>query len=363
MAQWRQTLEGMVKAFEGRRVLITGHTGFKGSWLTLWLHRLGASVSGYSLAPPTDPNLFEAADVASVLVHHFTDDVRNASALSSALQQTEPELVFHLAAQPLVSVGYADPVLTYGSNVMGTVHLLEAARSCPSVRAVVVVTSDKCYAIGDHNEAFCEGDRLGGPDPYASSKSCAELVTESFRSSYWQKDDCPSVATVRAGNILGGGDWAADRLVPDLVRARTQNLELTIRSPDAIRPWQHVLDALHGYLLLAEQLLTEGHPWAEAWNFGPDSEAMKPVQSVVDAMDAHWPNEQEKLVTAEAPAFEETQILRLDSSKARDRLGWEPRLSFQETIEWTAEWYRQFAAGRDMARHTRAKLAAFEDRL
>jgi len=278
------------------------------------------------------------------------------------MQAAEPRVVFHLAAQPLVREGYADPVLTYASNVMGTVHLLEAVRACPSVQAVVVVTSDKCYAATDRPDGHREDDRLGGHDPYASSKACAELVTASYRASYWSSGDSPAVATARAGNILGGGDWAADRLVPDLVRARTEGTPLTIRSPKAVRPWQYVLDALWGYLLLAEGLLEDGHAFAEGWNFGPEAEAMQPVRAVVEHLQSHWPLE--AAVAMGAPdAPHERAVLRLNSTKARQRLDWAPVLSFPETLEWTTAWYRRYAEGGDMAAITRNQLACFEERL
>jgi len=352
----------MVTTWQGCNVFLTGHTGFKGSWLALWLHRLGAQVSGYALAPPTTPSLFAAADVVSALAHHTVGDVRSLPSLTAAMQTAEPQVVFHLAAQPLVREGYADPVLTYGSNVMGTVHLLEAVRACPSVQAAVVVTSDKCYATIDRLKGHREEDRLGGHDPYASSKACAELVTASYRASYWPSSSSPAVATARAGNILGGGDWAKDRLVPDVIRAQTRSMPLTIRSPEAIRPWQFVLDALWGYLLLAEGLLKEGRTFAEGWNFGPGAEAMQPVRTIVEHLHTDWPLETGVAMgTTDGP--HERAVLRLNSTKARQRLDWAPVLSFTETLEWTTAWYRRYVEDHDMAAITRKQIARFEERL
>lgn len=349
--------------WKGQRVFITGHTGFKGSWLTLWLSRLGAKVTGYALPPPTHPNLFTSANVRDTLAAHAIEDVRCRASLHDALQQATPNVVFHLAAQSLVRTSYTAPVETFETNIMGTVNLLNAVRHCESVGAVVIVTTDKCYAEQPSGAAHAEDDRLGGYDPYASSKACAEHVTAAYRSSYFGSSSRPHVCTVRAGNIVGGGDFAADRLVPDLVRARLQKHRVTIRSPEAIRPWQFVLDALHGYLLLAEKLYVDGPAYAEAWNFGPQEAAAITVGEVVEAFEATWPSVHAVDCSKPTPEQREAPVLRLDSTKAHNHLGWTPRLSFAETIRWTAEWYRTFADGGSVATFTDNQIEQFEDLL
>jgi len=319
--------------WRGRRVFVTGHTGFKGSWLATWLARLGAQVTGYALAPDQTPNLFEAARVAGD-IDSRTGDVRNFESLREALAGSEAEIVFHLAAQSLVRKSYESPVETYATNVMGTVHLLEAVRALKSVRAVVVVTSDKCYENREWSRPYREDDALGGRDPYSNSKACQELVASAYRQSF----PGPAIATARAGNVIGGGDWARDRLVPDLIRAFSEGEPAVIRNPASIRPWQHVLEPLHGYLLLAEKLV-EGDGFAEAWNFGPSGADVRPVRWIADALMARW-GEGARWTQDAGTHPHEAVTLTLDSTRARRALGWTPRLSLDESLDWIVEWHR-----------------------
>jgi CDP-glucose 4,6-dehydratase len=311
-----------------RRVLVTGHTGFKGAWLTLWLHALGARVTGFSGPPPTEPSLFALARVGQ-LCDDRRGDVRSAEDVTAAVAAAQPEVVFHLAAQPLVRVALDDPAGTYAINVVGTEHVLGAARES----AIVCVTSDKCYAPGERPHR--EGDELGGRDPYSASKAAQELVAAARRA------DGVRVATARAGNVIGGGDWGRDRLLPDLVRARDSGAPLVLRHPDAVRPWQHVLEPLSGYLLLAERL-TESADWAAPWNFGPDE--AETVRWVVDRVCAHWPLDVRVVPPADAV---EAPALRLDASKARERLGWEPRLDLAAGLDATVLWHDRVRDGAD----------------
>lgn len=329
----------------GRRVFVTGHTGFKGGWLATWLHRMGADVTGYALAPATTPNLFEAAGVGR-RIRSVLGDVRDAEALRGALHASRAEIVFHLAAQPLVRASYVDPAGTYATNVMGTVHLLEAVRTAGTVRAAVIVTSDKCYDNREEPRPFREGDRLGGRDPYSNSKACAELVTGAYRASFFSQADAAGVATVRAGNVIGGGDWADDRLVPDVLRAFAQGEPAVIRHPSAIRPWQHVLDPLCGYLLLAERLACRSIA-GDAWNFGPDDADARSVECVADGLASRWGNGASWTIDPRTQPHE-AMMLRLDSSRARAELGWKPRLSLETALDWTIDWHRQWrGAGGD----------------
>ncbi len=353
---------GLTPGFwRGRKVLVTGHTGFKGSWLSLWLQKLGAELAGYALPPPTTPSLFEAAGVAEGM-SSIEGDVRDLERLAATVGRERPEIVFHLAAQALVRPSYRLPVETYATNVMGTVNLLEAARQTDSVRVVVVVTSDKSYANREWIWGYREDEALGGRDPYSSSKACAELVTAAYREAFFGRNADPSrrvaVATARAGNAIGGGDWAQDRLVPDVVTAFSQQRPVRVRNPESIRPWQHVLDPVHGYLLLAEKLADSSGDGAEAWNFGPWEEDVRSVARVVDALaqlwggGARWEREG-------APQPPEAASLRLDSSKARARLGWAPRLRLDAALEWVVEWHRAFAPSRDMRSITEKQIGRF----
>jgi CDP-glucose 4,6-dehydratase len=327
-------------AFRGRSVFLTGHTGFKGTWLALWLARLGARVSGYALAPDTEPSMFKLAGIESSLVRSTIGDIRDSTTLSDALHAARPELVLHLAAQPLVRRSYREPLLTWDTNVMGTVRLLEAIRECPSVRAVLVVTTDKCYRNEEHEYGYCEGDPLGGNDPYSASKAATELVVHSYRRSHFSSAGGPLLASARAGNVIGGGDWSEDRLIPDAARAVAAHAALRIRHPGATRPWQHVLEALHGYLLLAERLMAGDATFADAFNFGPDASDNRPVADVLEGLRRHWPELTWQVEPVAQDAPHEAHLLHLDSSKARSMLRWSPRWKLDAALGHTAIWYR-----------------------
>jgi CDP-glucose 4,6-dehydratase len=350
--------------WRGRKVLITGHTGFKGGWLSLWLQTLGAHVHGYSLAPSPLPSLFEAANVAAGM-RSVTGDIRRIADLQSAVSSAQPEVVFHLAAQSLVHPSYRDPVGTYETNVMGTVHLLEAVRSCPGVKAVVIVTSDKCYENREWIWGYRENEAMGGYDPYSSSKGCAELVTAAYRTSFFNSHDYAShgvaVASARAGNVIGGGDWAQDRLIPDMIRAIDAGKPVLIRRPDAIRPWQHVLEPLHGYLCLAEALWRSGSDFAEAWNFGPHDADAKPVSWIAQHLASRWGPQARWEIDA-APHPHEAHYLKLDSSKAMRRLDWKPALDIAGALDWVVAWYKAHRDGRDMHKATVEQIGAFQER-
>lgn len=346
----------MVNAWRDRRVLVTGHTGFKGSWLSLWLHALGAEVTGFALPPPDDaPRLFAAARVGALVAHH-EGDIRDLAAVRAVVEASRPEAIFHLAAQPLVRLSYREPVETYATNVMGTVHLLEAARRAPDVKAIVCVTSDKCYENHEWVWPYRETDPMGGHDPYSSSKGCAELVAAAYRSSFFAQG--AGVATVRAGNVIGGGDWATDRLVPDLIRAFEAGAAPLIRSPDAVRPWQHVLEALSGYLQIAERLLAGERRFADAWNFGPSDEDTRPVAWIVERMRAAWGDGRPQTLDP-APRVHEAGLLRLDCSKARAALGWRPALDLEAALDWIVAWHKAVGRGEDARAITLAQIAAY----
>ena len=332
--------------WRGKQVFVTGHTGFKGSWLSLWLQSAGALVHGYSTAPPTEPNLFTVGRVADGLATHTVADVRDAGALKAAMRAAASEVVFHLAAQPLVRHSYVDPVETYTVNVLGTVHLLEAVRECGSVRALVNVTTDKCYENKEWVWGYREHEALGGHDPYSSSKACSELVTAAYRSSFFEAGGAAAIASARAGNVIGGGDWAADRLIPDFFRAMEQGRALEVRHPDATRPWQHVLEPLSGYLLLAEQLVSQGRPFASAWNFGPADEGARSVGWILDQLSARLPEAKWRHIGG--PQVHEAHFLKLDSSRAGKELRWAPRWSLLQALEKTIEWHLAWRRREDM---------------
>ena len=363
MGQREGSLEDVVNPWQGRRVFLTGHTGFKGGWLALWLAGRGAKIRGYALDPPTEPNLFTAASVGSVL-DDIRGDIRDSPKLTASLTEFAPEVVFHLAAQPLVRRSYGDPVGTYAANVMGTAHLLEAIRRTPSVRAVVCVTTDKCYENREWVWPYRETDTLGGHDPYSSSKACAEIVSAAYRNSFFPVERLHehhvAVATARAGNVIGGGDWSEDRLIPDLIRGFQAKQPVLIRLPNAIRPWQHVLEPLHGYMLLAEQLVEERGQFASSFNFGPSDEDAWTVERVVTAAGKMW-GEGALWVRDPAPSVHEAHYLRLDSSRARAELGWRPRLQMDEALEWTMCWYRSSWKGADPREQTQIQIAAYEE--
>ena len=353
-------MEGVVSRLEWRgvRVLVTGHTGFKGGWLSLWLEALGAEVHGIALAPSTTPALFDAVGLDR-LVRGVECDVRDQRKFSAALEAAAPAVVFHLAAQPLVRESYASPVETYATNVMGTVHLLEAVRRAPSVRAVVVVTTDKCYENREWLWGYREDEALGGHDPYSSSKACTELVTAAYARSFFAVSGAPAIATARAGNVVGGGDWAADRLVPDFVRAANERRAMVIRNPLAVRPWQHVLDPLSGYIQLAERLLDDPAVARGAWNFGPSDEDARQVGWVADQIAEHW-GDAARWTLDEREQPHEARLLKLDCSKARTLLGWTPRLPLREALAWTVNWYRGYYAGTDALALCRAQIHDYE---
>lgn len=346
--------------WRGRRVLVTGHSGFKGSWLGMWLARLGAVPLGLS-QPPQDAAERERLDFLADAMPGIACDIRDMRATQKALERLAPEIVLHLAAQPLVRRSYRDPRLTFETNVMGTLNLLEAIRVQPSVRSVVIATTDKCYENREWPWPYRETDTLGGHDPYSASKACTEILATSWRSSFAASSERPiALATARAGNVVGGGDWAQDRLVPDAVRAFSNGQPLAVRNPAATRPWQHVLDALCGYLLLAERLHADGNRFAEAWNFGPDSGAERPVSEVLGALAGLW-GDTARWQTDVATGPHEANRLALDSSKARQRLGWRPRLDFEAAIGLTARWYGRHRLGTPAAELIAADIQSYEN--
>ncbi|HFK1682834.1 CDP-glucose 4,6-dehydratase [Bacillus cereus] len=341
-----------------KKVFITGHTGFKGSWLTLFLTSLGAEVVGFSSHPPSIPNLFEQGNVAKecITIH---GNITDYDSLFHALKQHNPDILFHLAAQPIVTTSYKNPIETFKTNVLGTVHVLEAAKHIDSIRGIINVTSDKCYENdGSGNQAFVESDRLGGFDPYSASKACAELVATSYQKSFF-RTNTQKLASVRAGNVIGGGDWAEDRLFPDVIRAYLQDGTLTIRNKNAIRPWQHVLDPLHGYILLAEKLWTDA-AYAEAWNFGPLNEPNRTVHDVIQSIIKLW-NKPLTILSPPTNTPYESPILTLDSTKAVNKLGWTPKLSTDHSITWTVDWYKKYAFGENIESFTRQQIDAFKN--
>jgi CDP-glucose 4,6-dehydratase len=344
--------------WRGRRVLLTGHTGFKGAWLALWLERLGAEVGAVALAPDTDPSLFEALAPWSGL-DSTMGDLRDPAVAAEAVADSRPEIVFHLAAQALVRRSYAEPTMTFETNVTGTVNLLEALRAAPTVKAVVVVTSDKVYANDGGGRAFREDDPLGGADPYSASKACQDLVAAAYDKNFLAARGVRT-GRARAGNVIGGGDWAADRLVPDFVRAMAAGDEIAVRSPDATRPWQHVLEPLAGYLDYAEAL-TDGDGAPEALNFGPAAGDIQPVRQIVDGLVERWGDgagwRHEK-----AAQVAEAGLLTLDATRATETIGWRPRLDLHGALDWTVAWYRAAAAGDDMRAHSLDQIARYEDR-
>ncbi|MBA4374006.1 MAG: CDP-glucose 4,6-dehydratase, partial [Thermodesulfovibrio sp.] len=343
-------------------VLITGHTGFKGSWLALWLHRLGADVIGYALPSPTDPSLFDAVKISSD-IKSYLGDIRDLNYLEQIVTEQQPEIVLHLAAQSLVPYSYAHPLETYTVNVIGTANILEVARKTKCAKVIIIVTSDKCYENREWVWGYRESDPLGGHDPYSSSKGCAEIITAAYRKSYFDagrnEKQGTAAASVRAGNVIGGGDWSADRIVPDIMRAFSAGKSVSVRNPRAVRPWQFVLEPLYGYLLLAERLWHQGPKFSGAWNFGPDQEHAQPVSWIVDRLQGLWNmREPWELDTKSHP--QETQYLKLDSSKARALLGWSTKLDLSTTLQWVANWYRAYDQKKDMRHFTEAQMEEFE---
>lgn len=338
--------------WKNRCTLVTGHTGFKGAWLSLWLHAMGADVHGYSLKPPTKPSLYTLLDLKT-LMHSHIGDVRHAKKLVDTFQAIQPKVVFHLAAQPLVRESYADPVTTWETNVMGLVNVLEAVRQTPSVEAVVIVTSDKCYENMEWIYPYRENDRLGGHDPYSASKACAELVADSYRRSFFQtppegKPVPIGLATARAGNVIGGGDWAEDRLLPDCFRALAAGKTIHLRNPRSTRPWQHVLEPLAGYLLLAQRLTEKPTAFSSAWNFGPDLTSVQPVEALVRYVCQLWGNGAKAVVDPDTNAPHEANLLTIDATKARRLLGWAPHWDLHTALEHTVAWYQSFQLHEDI---------------
>lgn len=340
----------------GRRVFLTGHTGFKGSWLSLWLQELGASVTGFSLPPPTEPSLFHVARVEDKM-RSLTGDIRDLEALRTAISSDEPEVIIHMAAQSLVRYSYTNPVETYATNVLGTVHVLEAARQVSSVRAIVNVTSDKCYENKEWVWGYRETEPMGGFDPYSSSKGCSELVTSAYRRSFMHQAKI-ALASARAGNVIGGGDWSTDRLIPDILRSIEAGKAVPIRSPKSIRPWQHVLEPLRGYLLLAEKLYKVGDNFADGWNFGPSEEDAKPVEWIVNELTQLW-GEGAKWEKDSREHPHEAGYLRLDCSKAHALLGWRPRWSLAETLKAIVNWHRSYLNGTDMREYSIEQIRSY----
>jgi CDP-glucose 4,6-dehydratase len=364
MGQRQSAVENMVEPsfWAGKVVLLTGHTGFKGSWLSLWLQDMGAKVIGYALAAPTNPSLFEAADVAEGMVS-IESDIRDFAALSGVFAKYQPEIVIHMAAQPLVRYSYANPIETYSTNVMGTVHVLEAARLTGSVRAIVNVTSDKCYENREWAWGYRENEPMGGYDPYSNSKGCAELVASAYRSSYFNHGNFAehrvALASARAGNVIGGGDWAEDRLIPDIMRAIMQGKPVHIRNPHAIRPWQHVLEPLSGYLLLAQKLYQQGAAFAEGWNFGPNDDDAKPVQWIVESLTEAW-GEGASWQLDQGDHPHEAHYLKLDCSKAKARLNWQPRWNLDEALGNIVTWHKAYKGSIQMREITLKQIADFQ---
>jgi CDP-glucose 4,6-dehydratase len=342
--------------WDGRKVLVTGHTGFKGGWLVLMLRALGARVSGFALPPPSDPALFDVARIRDDLDRHILADMRDPGALADALAAVQPEVIFHLAAQPIVRRSYAEPVDTFAVNVMGSVNLLEAARGCASLRCLVNVTSDKCYQNNEWPWPYRECEPLGGRDPYSASKACVEIVTAAYRDSFLREQGI-AVASARAGNVIGGGDWATDRLLPDFYRALDGGTVLNFRSPSAVRPWQHVLEPLSGYVALAEAAFNVPERFARAWNFGPYDADARPVSWLLDALCRRHPAA--RCVLSNGPQVHEAHHLRLDSSQAIAELGWRPRWSLDQALDMTSAWHDAWRDGRDMRAVTLDQIAAY----
>lgn len=350
----------MFDIYKGKKVLITGHTGFKGSWLTLWLNFLGANVVGYSLPPSTEPSLFNVLDLKNKCKSVF-GDIRDRESLKKVFEEEKPEIVFHLAAQPIVRLSYSEPVETYETNVIGTLNVLEASRNCSSVKAFVNVTTDKCYENKEINRGYKEDEPMGGYDMYSSSKGCVEIMSSSYRRSFLQGADSYVMATARAGNVIGGGDWAIDRLIPDCVRFINKNEPIEIRNPIAVRPWQHVLEPLSGYLLLGQKLLEEGEKFAQGFNFGPNQESVLTVADVAQmVVESYGKGE---VFIHKKDELHEANLLMLDIEKAKEVLGWSPVYNAGEAIMHTVEWYKKFYNGEAMLDFTLWQIQNYQDRL
>jgi CDP-glucose 4,6-dehydratase len=348
-----------------KKVFVTGHTGFKGSWLSLWLQHLQAQTTGYALAPHTRPSLFELAQIDQQM-NSIIADITDLNTLTKAIQESQPEIVFHMAAQSLVQYSYQHPVETYATNVMGTVHLLEAVRQCSSVKVVIIITSDKCYENKGYEWNYQEHEPMGGYDPYSNSKGCAELVTAAYRSSFFNPHDFTqhgkALASVRAGNVIGGGDWAQNRLIPDVINALIKNEPIIIRSPDAIRPWQHVLEPLAGYLQLAEKLWHDPTAYAEGWNFGPHEHDVKPVRWIVDHLTRRWGNNASWVLDQNQHPHE-AKYLKLDISKVKQRLQWQPQMNLENALDLITDWYKAWQQQQDVRQITLTQIQNMQQKL
>jgi CDP-glucose 4,6-dehydratase len=343
--------------WKGKRVFLTGHTGFKGGWLSLWLSYLGAEVRGYSLSPPTHPCLFDTVNLGSY-VDSEIGDIRDLDKIAKSMSEFNPDILIHMAAQPLVRLSYTEPVETYSTNVMGTVGVLEAARKCKNLRAIVNITTDKCYENKEWEWGYRENEPMGGHDPYSNSKGCAELVTSAYRKSFFNRPDGPALASARAGNVIGGGDWAADRLIPDILRAFENEKPVIIRNPQATRPWQHVLEPLSGYLILAQALWENGERFADGWNFGPKDEDVEPVAWILDRMVNFWGSGASwQLDTGDHP--HEAKYLKLDISKARMQLSWTPTWRLESTLDKIVSWHRAWLSNEKMDSYSLAEIKSY----
>jgi len=351
----------MNKSFwKNKKILITGHTGFKGSWLTIWLKKLGADITGFSKSIPTNPSLFEISNIEND-IESIIGNIQNYEFLKESLNKCKPEIVFHMAAQSLVMKSYSDPIETYSTNVMGTVNLLYAIKETKKTKAVVNVTSDKCYENNESMKGYTEDDPMGGYDPYSNSKGCAELITKSFRNSFFNSDSENNVAlaSVRAGNVLGGGDWAENRLIPDIIRSIKNKKSVKIRNPNALRPWQHVLDPLNGYIKLAEKLWNDQTEYSEGWNYGPDKKEIKPVSWIIEEFNKLWKDKINWII--ENSELHEASNLILNCQKAKSRLGWNSKINTETTLKWTIEWYEKYFEGKDMRKTTEEQIKKFQD--
>ena len=345
--------------WKGKRVFVTGHTGFKGSWIALWLQSIGALVKGYALEPPTNPSLFIEANVADNMESEI-GDIRDLNNVKNAMLSFNPDILIHMAAQPLVRLSYTNPVDTYTTNVIGTVNVLEAARYCKQLKAIVSVTTDKCYENKEWVWGYRENEPMGGYDPYSSSKGCAELVTSAYRNSFFSSSDQAALASARAGNVIGGGDWASDRLVPDILRAFENSESVVVRNPLSTRPWQHVLEPLSGYLVLAQELYTNGNEFAEAWNFGPKDEDCRPVNWILDKMVTSWGGSANWILDKNNHPHE-AGFLKLDCSKAAARLHWSPKWDLEYTLDRIVDWHQQWRAGKNMQAQCLQEIVAYNN--
>lgn len=346
--------------WDGKRVFLTGHTGFKGSWLSLWLNAMGSTVKGYALEPSSSPALFNQAKIPELIESQF-GDIRNLESISKSIKAFNPDILIHMAAQPLVRLSYKKPVETYATNVMGTVNVLEAAKVCPNLKAIISVTTDKCYENKEWPWGYRENEPLGGHDPYSSSKGCAELVTSAYRNSFFKTENTAALASARAGNVIGGGDWAEDRLIPDILRAFEKSKPVVIRNPLSIRPWQHVLEPLSGYVILAEALFKKGNEFAEAWNFGPNDEDCRPVNWILDKMVKAWGNAASWTLDKNNNHPHEAGYLKLDCSKAKARLKWQPQWNLDITLDLIVKWHQDWISGENIQKRCLKEIATYNN--